>query len=155
MIKNIKKIALIFVLMLPVAEAKIYRLKPDVGGKEAKLIKTAKSYLGTRYRLGGNNRKSIDCSGFTKAVFKRHGKTIPRTSYTQIKIGKKKTKRNAEKGDLIFFGDSSRHVGHVGIIIDPIKKTMIHASSARGKVVISSYNTKYYNNKYRGIREVI
>ena len=120
-----------------------------------KIIKTAKSYLGTKYRLGGNTKKSIDCSGFTKAVFKTQGKTLPRTSYTQIKRGKKKTKKTAEKGDLIFFGDSSRYVGHVGIILDPIKKTMIHASSARGKVVISSYNTQYYNNKFRGIREIL
>ena len=127
--------------------------KPKLEDK--RLIKTAKSYLGTKYRLGGNTKKSIDCSGFTKAVFKKHGKNLPRTSYTQIKVGKKKLKKNAEVGDLIFFGDSKRYVGHVGIVVDPDKKLMIHASSARGKVVISSYNTNYYNRKFRGIREVI
>ena len=54
----------------------------------------------------------------------------------------------------IWFGDSKNYVGHVGIINDKKKKLMIHASSKRGKVVISSYDTKYYNRKYRGIRRV-
>ena len=119
-----------------------------------KIVKDAKKYLGVKYRLGGNSRKGIDCSAFVKTIYKKQGKKLPRTSYTQIKVGKKLTKKQSKVGDLIFFGDSRRHVGHVGIIIDPKKQLMIHASSAKGKVVISSYNTKYYNRKYRGVRRV-
>ena len=66
--------------------------------------------------------------------------------------GRYTSKKNSKVGDAIFFGDSKHRVGHVGIIIDPDKKLMIHASSARGKVIISSYDTKYYKRKFRGIR---
>jgi cell wall-associated NlpC family hydrolase len=120
-------------------------------------VQEAKKYLGTRYRFGASTKttKRFDCSSFVKYVFKKSKhKNLPRTTSKQIKIGKHINKRNAKKGDLIFFGDSKRRVGHVGIIIDPKKKIMIHASSAKGKVVISSYNTKYYKRKYRGIRRI-
>ena len=121
--------------------------KPNL---KKKVIVTAKKYLGTKYRFGG-----YDCSKFVQDVI---GKTkdvkLPRTTRQQIKIGKKISKKNSKSGDLIFFGDSTHHVGHVGIIINPRKMTMIHNSSVKGKVVISSYNTKYYIIKFRGIRRI-
>jgi len=114
------------------------------------VIKTAKKYLGRKYRYG-----RFDCSKFVQTVIKKSKKKIlPRTTRQQIKIGKVISKNKAKKGDLIFFGDSKHRVGHVGIIIDPKKMLMIHNSSAKGKVTISSYNTKYYKRKYRGIRRV-
>jgi len=120
-------------------------------------IKEAKKYLGTRYRFGASTKttKAFDCSSFVKYVIKKSkNKNLPRTAAAQASIGKHINKKNAKKGDLIFFGDSKRYIGHVGIIINPKKKLMIHASSAKGKVVISSYETKYYKRKYRGIRRI-
>ena len=115
-----------------------------------KVIVTAKTRLGRKYRYG-----KYDCSKFVQDVIgKTKGIKLPRTTRQQIKIGKKISKKNAKRGDLVFFGDSNHRVGHVGIIIDPKKMTMIHNSSSKGKVVISSYNTKYYNRKFRGIRRV-
>ena len=120
-----------------------------------KVIADAKRYLGVRYRFGGTSKKGIDCSAFVQKVHKKNGKKLPRTARQQFKIKSKKvSKKNAKKGDLIFFSDSRRSIGHVGIIISTKKKLMIHASSARGKVVISSYDTSYYNRKYKGIRRV-
>ncbi len=117
-------------------------------------IKTAKKYIGTKYHYGASTKttKEFDCSSFVKRVYK--DKHLPRTTREQIKQGKKLTKSKAKPGDLIFFGDSSHRVGHVGIIIDPKKHLMIHASSAKGRVVIGSYNTKYFKRKYRGVRRV-
>ena len=122
--------------------------------KSKERITAAKKYLGTKYKYGASTKstKRFDCSSFVQRIYK--DKKLPRTTRQQIKKGEKKSKKTAKKGDLIFFGDSKNHVGHVGIIIDPKKKLMIHASSARGKVVISSYNTKYYKRKYRGVRRV-
>ena len=122
--------------------------------KSKERISTAKKYLGTKYKYGASTKstKRFDCSSFVQRVYK--DKKLPRTTRQQINKGTKKSKKTAKKGDLIFFGDSKNYVGHVGIIIDPKKMLMIHASSARGKVVISSYNTKYYKRKYRGVRRV-
>ncbi len=116
----------------------------------SKRVQEAKKYLGRRYKYG-----KFDCSKFVQTVVKNTDKKkLPRTTREQIKIGKKIPKAKAKKGDLIFFGDSKHRVGHVGIIIDPKNHLMIHNSSAKGKVVISKYNTKYYTKKYRGVRRI-
>ena len=114
------------------------------------IIPEAKKYLGYKYTYG-----KFDCSSFIQKVVKKSkGKKLPRTTRKQIKVGKQIPKQKAHRGDLIFFGDSRHYVGHVGIIINPKKKLMIHNSSARGKVVISSYDTKYFRRKYRGVRRI-
>lgn len=120
-----------------------------------KIVSDAKKFLGVRYRFGGTTTKGIDCSAFVQKVHKKNGKKLPRTAHQQFKSKSMKvSKKNARKGDLIFFSDSRRRIGHVGIIIDPKKKLMIHASSAARKVVITSYDKKYYKRHYKGIRRV-
>ncbi len=118
------------------------------------IIETAKKYLGTRYRFGGNTKKGIDCSGFTKAVMKKHGKKLPRTARQQASIGKHISKKNLQAGDLIFFKGTSNHatISHVGIYMGSGK--FIHASSGKKKVIISSLNKKYYKRHYFGARRV-
>ncbi len=163
--KNIKTIALLGAIMTTIYAQPVHAKKDTLANyikKHAKdkpksvskssygVVKTAKSRLGRKYRYG-----KYDCSKFVQDVMhKSKGKRLPRTTRQQIKIGKHISKKSARKGDLVFFGDNSHRVGHVGIIIDPKKKLMIHNSSAKGRVVISSYNTKYYNKKYRGIRRI-
>jgi len=120
-----------------------------------KVLATAKKYLGIKYRYGGTSRKGIDCSAFVRSVYKKHKINLPRTSRQQFKKGKLITKNKAKKGDLIFFrGEHSKSVGHVGIIIDPKRKLMIHASSGAKKVTISNYGKSYYRNHYKGIRRI-
>ena len=120
-----------------------------------KVLVTAKKFLGIKYRYGGTTRKGIDCSAFVRSVYKKHKVNLPRTSREQFKKGKHIAKHKAKKGDLIFFrGEHSRSVGHVGIIIDPKRKLMIHASSGAKKVTISNYGKSYYRNHYKGIRRI-
>jgi len=128
-----------------------HKYKPTTNKKSAnKIIKIAKKRLGKKYTWG-----VYDCSKFVQDVMiKANNKKLPRTTRQQIKIGKHIRKTQAKKGDIIFFGDSKHYVGHTGIIINPQKKLMIHNSSAKGKVVISSYDTKYYRKKFRGIRRI-
>ncbi len=127
----------------------IFKTKKSIRG----LIKTAKSYLGTRYRYGGTSRKGIDCSGFTKTVMKQYGKTLPRTSREQSKVGKKISKVNLKSGDLVFFSSrKTRGVAHVGIALGNGK--FIHASSSKKKVVISSLSKDYYRKHYKGARRI-
>ncbi len=121
--------------------------------KVTSVIKTAKSYLGTRYRYGGNTRKGIDCSGFTCKVFKKYGKKLPRTSREQSKVGKKVSKMNLKAGDLVFFSSkNTRDVTHVGIALGNGK--FIHASSSKKKVIVTSLSKKYYVDNYKGARRL-
>merc|ERR1711879_91991 len=67
-----------------------------------------------KYKLGGNSKRGIDCSAFTQRIFKeKFDINIPRTTRTQVNIGKKIDKSELETGDLVFFktGLTDRHVG--------------------------------------------
>ncbi len=140
----------------------IHIIKNDKGGSDivfktrrkiSGIIKTAKSYLGTRYRYGGTSRKGMDCSGFTKTVMKKHGKTLPRTSRSQASSGKHIAKKDLKAGDLVFFSSkNTKNITHVGIALGNGK--FIHASSSKKKVVVTSLSKKYYVRHYKGARRV-
>lgn len=96
----------------------------------------AKTKLGKTYKWGGNGPYAYDCSGFTKEVFELNGINIPRVSKDQAKVGLKISKKNLQKGDLVFFDDKeSSVVSHVGIYLG--KGKFIHASRFHKKIVIS------------------
>jgi len=89
-----------------------------------KRVNIAKKYIGVRYKRGGTNPKAgFDCSGFTRYVYKRAGKNIPRTSAAQRNAGKTVSRAKARPGDLVWFSDF-RHVAIYagnGYIIDAPK----------------------------------
>lgn len=96
----------------------------------------AKSKLGKKYKWGGNGPYQYDCSGFTKEVFAKSGIKIPRVSREQAKVGRKISKHQLRKGDLIFFhSKKSKVVDHVGIYLGQGK--FIHASRFHKRIVIS------------------
>jgi cell wall-associated NlpC family hydrolase len=96
----------------------------------------AKTHLGTKYVWGGNGEKGYDCSGFTKEVFEQYGVELPRNSWKQARVGKKVSRQNLRKGDLIFFNSQKqKRINHVGIYLGNGK--FIHASRFHRKIVIS------------------
>ena len=136
------------------------------------VIGEARTYIGTPYKWGGNDKLGIDCSGLLVRSFESIGMKIPRTTGQQIELGKtvslfktanwirgksislKKTK----KGDLVFFafGKSKRKVTHVGLISknnNPTDIDFIHASSSKG-VVETQLIKEYYIKRIRKIKRV-
>lgn len=106
----------------------------------------ALQYVGGRYVWGGNVLGvGVDCSGFTREVYKRFGIVIPRTSYAQRFIGKSVSRENAKPGDIVCFS------GHVGMYIGNGK--MVHASSPSTGIIITSID--YGSKKVLDIRRVI
>jgi len=125
--------------------------------KEDEIIETAKEFLGTKYVWAANGPDCFDCSGFTKYVYKQHGITLPRYSGHQAKVGIKVSFDELKKGDLVFFDTEHKFrgiVNHVGIYIGNHK--FIHASSARKKVIITSFDEKpFYKRRFiRGERVI-
>ncbi len=46
------------------------------------LVKELESWIGVPYRLGGNDRKGVDCSGLVVQIYLKLGMKLPRTSAT-------------------------------------------------------------------------
>ncbi|ANF97140.1 C40 family peptidase [Paenibacillus bovis] len=116
-------------------------------------IKTeASKVIGTPYVLGGTSTRGFDCSGFTRYVYKKLNKTLPRTARQQARIGKPVAKGNLSVGDLVFFNTMGRGISHVAIYIGHNK--IIHAASSSG-VTISSLSQSYYAKRYVTARRVV
>ena len=117
-----------------------------------KIKKTAYSFLGARYRFGGNSRNALDCSSFTQQVFREQKVTLPRTAREQFYVGNEVMRGDLQKGDLVFFQTYARFPSHVGIYLG--NRKMIHASSRDRRVVISTMDTPYYTSRFLGARRI-
>lgn len=108
-------------------------------------------WKGVKYRFGGNSKKGIDCSAFTQRIYKeKFDIKIPRSTRTQVKVGKKVNKSDLELGDLIFFktGKVDRHVGvYMG------NGDFMHAS-IKG-VKFSKVDKPFYKKAYWTSRRII
>lgn len=102
----------------------------------AKLIETAKKYLGNRYVYGGTSLNGgIDCSAFVQQIFRMYGYSLPRTSRSQSSYGTSISSGSAKAGDLVFYGNSGG-INHVAICIG--NGQIIHASNPKDGIKISN-----------------
>jgi len=115
-----------------------------------KLFQFVYDWVGTPYHFGGDSRKGIDCSGFTKELYgKVFNLTIKRNSRDIFSMVSPVRKDELQEGDLVFFKIHSRSISHVGIYLGNNK--FAHASS-RG-VAINSLDDGYYSRYfYKGGR---
>ena len=123
--------------------------------KTDKLISLAKSKLGDSYMPAKAGPDHFDCSGFVYYLFKNNDISIPRTSLNQSKSGKKLTREELKKGDILFFDTAHRnHVNHSGVYLGDGK--FIHSSSGKAYgVTISSLDKGFYLDKFRwGVRKI-
>ncbi|MHC1759027.1 MAG: C40 family peptidase [Negativicutes bacterium] len=118
-----------------------------------KIIVTALSHRGVKYRFGGAAPTGFDCSGFVMYVYNRHGIKLPRTADKQYEFGKKlKGKNDLKPGDLVFFETYEKGASHVGIYQG--NGQFIHASSSKG-VTVNRLAETYYAKRYLGARRVL
>jgi len=122
------------------------------------VIAKARSYTGTPHKWGGTSSKGMDCSGLLLNSFKAVEVDIPRTSAEQKKTGKKVSKSEIKKGDLVFFATSKkkRKVTHVGLVTEVKGGNVIfiHASTSKG-VTESSLDNSYWNKRFRQARRIL
>ena len=77
--------------------------------------RVASRQKGDPYKYGAAGPGRFDCSGLTYFSFRKAGfRHIPRTSSAQARWAHHIKKRNARRGDLVFFTNSSG-VYHVGV----------------------------------------
>ncbi|RZJ82367.1 MAG: hydrolase [Flavobacterium sp.] len=145
-------IFLMFMIALSSCGSKKYTVKSDTkASKAADAMANLKSkdlyrfitdWTGVKYRLGGLDKKGIDCSGFALLLQKDiYGNNLPRRSRDQADAVKKINLNNLKEGDLIFFAFGGGVVDHVGVYLN--NNFFVHASTTRG-VVVDDLNLPVY-----------
>lgn len=120
--------------------------------KDPDLFSFVTDWLGTRYRYGGVTKSGIDCSAFTRTLYRLVFNTeIPRTAESQFRQVKTNgvlvdDKKNLETGDLVFFRTNGPSTWHVGVYLD--SGYFVHSSNRREGVKISNLDEKNYSKQY-------
>jgi len=123
---------------------------PVASSEGEEVVKVAKEYDGTAYRLGGASRSGIDCSGLTMVVYKEFNVTLPHSVTRQYDEGSTVSKGQEQPGDLIFFDEHDDGISHVGIYAGDGK--IVHASDYFDEVVESDMK---YLDGYVGAMRLI
>ena len=98
-------------------------------GKE--IAAYACKFIGNPYVAGGTSlTNGADCSGFTQAVYRDFGISIPRNSTAQRSCGTGVSYADAQPGDLICYS------GHVGMYIG--NGYIVHASTQKTGIKITA-----------------
>ena len=81
------------------------------------VCETARRWLGVPYLWGGVTMGGVDCSGFVQALYRLHGRMIPRDSDQQSRTGLAidpgEGFRDLLPGDLLFFTEVPGRITHV------------------------------------------
>ncbi|MBO0816762.1 MAG: C40 family peptidase, partial [Actinobacteria bacterium] len=102
------------------------------GGGTSRLMAAIQPWMGVPYVFGGTSKSGVDCSGFTQAVFRELGVSIPRVAQAQYDATRRVSLGQEQVGDMVFFSgtyNAGTPVTHVGIVIDPSSKQMAHCGS--------------------------
>lgn len=107
-----------------------------------KLYRFIDSWMGVPHRIGGMDKKGVDCSGFTTILEKEiYNRSIPRTAKSMAENVKRKYEEDLKEGDLVFFDFQGQKFSHVGIYLHNNK--FVHASTSKG-VIISDLKDPWY-----------
>jgi cell wall-associated NlpC family hydrolase len=121
-------------------------------GPEMMLRDEVRIWIGTPHRLGGMNRRGIDCSGLVVRLYEDlFDMQLPRTTSTLIGTGKQVKKKNLTAGDLVFFKPAGKY-RHVGIYLG--NGEFVHASSTYG-VMISRMDNPFWCRCYLTSRRLL
>lgn len=114
------------------------------------LLSQYQAWKGVRHRVGGSDRKGVDCSGLVQIVFRDAFRMdLPRTSRDQIRVGRMVDAREMRPGDLVYFMDKGGD--HIGVIV--ADRTFLHASASQG--VILSTLDGYWWPRLRRVQRVL
>ena len=103
------------------------------------------AWKGVPYKIGGDDKNGVDCSGFVQIAFKKAlGMRLPRSTQLLLQSGQEISRKELSVGDLVFFKTGlAKH--HVGIYMG--KGQFIHASTSNG-VMKSNLKSPYWSKHY-------
>jgi cell wall-associated NlpC family hydrolase len=132
---------------------KVEPVSPPGGFERQKMMDAILGWMGTPYEMGGESKGGIDCSAFSREIFRTSGgMELPRTTEQQVKLGAPVSKEEIQFGDLVFFNTTGNNPSHVGIYIGD--DMFAHASVSFG-VTLSSMYSSYYKKRFTEARRVL
>lgn len=123
-------------LLLPVLWGCTKKATASSRAGASTVVQVARSYLGVPYKVGGMDRRGMDCSGLVcKAYQEALHLSLPRTADAQAEQGKSVSMTDLRPGDLVFFREPrAKKITHVGIVSEVRGREVrfIHASTSKG-----------------------
>ncbi len=118
-------------------------------GDGSSVASYALNFVGNRYSYGGTSLTSgADCSGFTMAIFRRFGISLPHSSGGQSGYGRKVSLSEAKAGDLVFYA-SGGGIHHVALYIGGGR--IVHAKGRAYGICTDSVNY----NRVHSVRRIL
>lgn len=159
----IPKILLFLALLLCCGQLQSQNTSPNAKPKQSRkakkaieasqrqnILSTAKRFIGSKYKYGGNKPNGFDCSGFVEYVYSKNSIEVPRVCKEQLQGAKKKRVSKLKPGDLVFFGKWK--VKHVGIVLLSTSEELviIHSSSSKGVSITNVFDSTYWKRRLKG-----
>ena len=130
-------------------EAPVQEPASGNGALRDALVARAKQYAGNlSYVYGGTSLSGgVDGSGFTQAIYREYGISIPRDAASQAYGGTRISRGDLQPGDLVFYSNGGG-ISHVGMYIGGGQ--IVHAANRATGVKISSmdYSTPVAYGRY-------
>jgi cell wall-associated NlpC family hydrolase len=144
--RTIKIISVYLLLIFIVSSIISYRQQHRVSVNPDEICVFAKQFLTDGYliKIG----KKLDCSGYTRYVYKAFGIKIPRSAGQQYKHFVVTINNDLKPGDLVFFSSEKKTIGHVGIYLG--KNNFIHSPGKNKEVVIDNLTKTYWKSRFKG-----
>jgi lipoprotein Spr len=107
-------------------------------------------WLGVKYKLGGNTKKGIDCSQFTKRLYwDVYNIQLQGVAYKQWIQTIRIKKDNLQVGDIVFFSSRQSPSGwHCGVYLG--NRIFVHAANRNENVRLSNIDEPKYIKSYKG-----
>lgn len=127
----------------------------NYGNISSRVVRTAATQIGQRYRLGGESPKTgFDCSGLIYWAYKQNGITVPRITLSQAKMGQKIGRKSLKPGDILVFRTSRSPNGlHTGLYAGGDK--FIHAPNSKSRVKLESFSNSWWSGQFLYGRRIV
>ena len=114
-----------------------------------------KKWVGRPYKFGGKTEKGIDCSQFSKRLYKDvYNIELGNVCWRQWNQTKRIKRDSLQTGDIIFFNSRVSPSGwHCGVYLSDNK--FVHAANVREGVKISSLLEPKYSRIYKGAGRIL
>ncbi|MEG2005781.1 MAG: C40 family peptidase [Bilophila sp.] len=149
--------ALFCVLLLSGCGVKIVGMPSwESGGNAsaARVVKTAQSQIGTRYRSGGTTPSGFDCSGLIWWAYRQNGVNVPRMTADQARAGFGVNRRSMRAGDILVFNTRQGRTGlHTGLYTG--NGRFVHSPSSGKRVRQDSLSQEYWDRRLVKIRRIL